>query len=309
MIKPDIRQLVIALFLLILSGWLLFGIEPVSGSARSMQKFWDMGHLLLFFVFVAYLYRFTRLRTLKVSYQFMLVCLVGLVIGGGVELIQRDLQRQADLHDLYLDLMGGLLAFIVFADLWQARPRWKVAVASGLLCVASWPVLSTLLDEYQARNDFPLLSDLERPFELSRWTSQHSISISHRIKHSGCCSLKMHLHQAEYGSAKLQYIEHDWQDYKQLMVDVYNPVSQMIEMWISVDDDFHGADRYVWPGLFIQRYQLSPGWNQLALKYADQLEQIKRQQPRRGNIQGVIFYIEQPHDGLTLYFDNVRLSR
>lgn len=303
------RAWIVAILLAGVSFWLLFVIEPGPDNSRSMQQFWDLGHLFLFFAVFASIFQLGFVQSLSTYRQFLLVCIFALLVGGGVELIQRGLQRQADWHDLWLDLAGGLLAFIVFSQFWKAYFWRKLVFAIGLLFIACWPVMTMLLDEYYVERDFPLLSDLEQPDELSRWISQQRISIDQTVKRSGCCALKLQMQKGKYASAKLHYIKPDWQSYRELRVDVYNPDPVSREMWISVDDDFYGAGRYVWPGLFVQRYLLSPGWNQLALVYERKLKQVQRKEFERGQIRAVIFYVEKPYAGQTLYFDNIRLKQ
>lgn len=298
--------------LLMMSIYLLFFVERDTYSSRSWQAIWDLGHIIVFIFFIYLLYRFVpAVARLSVVKQLILVTILVVVTGGGIELIQGGLNRSSELDDLFLDLVGAMLAVTMLAPQFGvlSRPR-KTAlygVMSVVVVICSWPLISSLLDEYQARAEFPVLSSLEHPFELSRWVSQQDISVQREIKKTGCCALRLSMRSGDYGSAKLQYFPANWATYNRLVIDIFNRQQQVMVVGVSVYDDSLGNNQYVWPGLFMRRYNVQPGWNSLELDYGDELQKIVSKQPHRGAMRGLIIFVEHPFDGQTIYIDNVQL--
>jgi len=149
---------------------------PGYHSSRSFAAAWNLGHILFFTLASWLLARILLARNSGITFfsLFLQVFFVILLSGIGVELLQMGIDgRFPDLRDVLRNQLGCLVGFAFFSPVAVPaagiRLRALQAGVVGLVLLAAWPLARAVIDEQLAREQFPVLSDFETPFERLRW--------------------------------------------------------------------------------------------------------------------------------------------
>ena len=193
----------------IIGSILLFAGGPDNLSPRSLKHIWDAGHVIFFaFLSTLLILGWSKNKTVSYQQQCVSVVLVALLLGILIEGAQAGSKRTADILDVARNVAGALAAisFLVPANGEIPKPRLRIlqTFTIFLLIWVLLPIAKAITDEFLAREQFPVLSDFETPFEVDRWSGDASISIDHGIHFQGISSLKAVLNPTLYSGVKLK---------------------------------------------------------------------------------------------------------
>jgi hypothetical protein len=306
-----------------LGAILLIGIPfffwggPGYHGSRSFKAAWDLGHVLFFLLLSLWLHG--RLRKKKSaggsSFRFFLsIFTVVFFIGLLVELLQALTSgRSPDMIDVLRNQLGCLMAFAFvirpsfFGD--SGTLNLFRGLVLVLLAIAAWPLSRSLIDEYHAARQFPVLSDFETPFERSRWVHVDQLREESEIVRHGRKSVRVQLSTAKFSGIALFYFPRDWRGYQTLRCSVYNPQAAGLVLNSRIHDIHHKEHNMEFSDRFNQQFTLEHGWNDLVIS----LERVKNAPRGRSmnmeRIEGFgLFVIQQPQAQL-LYLDHVYLGK
>ncbi|MFO7603642.1 MAG: hypothetical protein R6X06_07485, partial [Gammaproteobacteria bacterium] len=142
-------------------------------ASRSFDALWDLGHVLIFFLWgTALLLWCRRCRAWGPLRLVILGGAAALAVGGAIEVIQGQVGRTPSWRDVGLDLTGMLLALGVSAPALQplshCMRRVRHAVLALLLVWTLLPLGLALWDEAAQRRAFPTLISFDSALVLSR---------------------------------------------------------------------------------------------------------------------------------------------
>jgi VanZ family protein len=293
---------------------LLFVGGPDYYSPRAWRLAWDLGHLLAFFLWTAAgLSASARLAAHRTSTQILIVAPIALFLGLGIECAQSLLGRTFSLADIANDLLGSASAIAFLSS--RRREMRRVALRSAevivltLVALQSLPLARVVIDDGIAWKQFPVLSDFETPFELTRWTSRSLISIDHRIARQGSASLQVPLTTEPYSGASLQNFPSGWEGYAALHLSIYNESEDPLGISISIHDEKHMQTGRAYPDRFTAHYALQHGWNDIDIP----LERVRNAPAHRTldlesvrDLSVVAIALPTPR---VIHIDDVRLTR
>ena len=291
----------------------LFIDGPTTHSPRSYLKFWDMGHLILFFIGgILFLVDFRKYFKDTFPRHLLIVFIFSLVLGLLTELIQVRFHRDPDLGDLTRDIIGGFIAVIFFSPRRIDLPgRWLksfkfILIISVLLELL--PLIRASSDELIAYEQFPLLSDFETPFEADRWYSAWELPLEKAIARHGKKSLKVQLTTAKYSAVSLQHFPSDWSGYTNLNFSIFNNQNDTLLLTCRVNDFKHYALGQEYDDRFNRLLHLAPGWNDYSIPL-DEIEQapVHREMDIHKIDLVCFFSISLPRPRI-IYIDHVFLS-
>ena len=170
------------------------------------------------------------------------------------------------------------------------------------------PLGEALIDEALARRRFPVLSDLETPFEITRWEGHSEFGISRKIFRQGKSSLEVVLNIDQYSGVGLKYFAHDWNNFNYLQFSLFNPSSDPIEVNCRVHDIHHiehGQDYY---DRFNSNHVIPQGWSDIKISIKDIVNAPRKRKMDQGHMQGFYIFATRLHRPQTVYIDNVRLA-
>ncbi|MBI5014654.1 MAG: hypothetical protein HZB55_04085 [Deltaproteobacteria bacterium] len=293
---------------------LLFAGGPGPEASRSAGRLWDLGHVVLFFSAVQWVLRSSgRGRAMDPARRGALVLLAAVAFGAATELLQAAVGGDAEWGDLARDVLGAAAGLTFFSPApflpSRALRRSLRTLVLLLLAAASAPAAAALWDEASARRAFPVLSDLEGPFELSRWTGSARLSVSEGVSRSGRQSLRLDLGTEEYSGAFLRHFPGDWRGYRALRFRLYNPASAPLALTCRVHDEEHQQGDQASEDRFNTRIVAHRGWTDVEIPLAVVQAAPKGRFLDLGRIRGVRFFATRLEAPRTLYLDALRLER
>jgi hypothetical protein len=275
-----------------------------------------LGHILFFSLASAGLCTifYSRVLNPRPIYIFLRVFAVVFLFGLMVELLQMfSGGRTPDVFDILRNQVGALIGCVVFCTV--RRPLkslhlkllWSGTVLL-LLCFLL-PLGRAVIDEQEAAARFPVLSDFETLFELSRWRDVHQLQVVNQPVRHGSRSMRVQLSTNKYSGTGLFYFPHDWSGYQWLNFSVYNPEESTLSLHCRIHDRLHKKHGQVFADRFHQQFVLDPGWNDLRVSLADVRQSPAGREMDMHKIEGFGIFVVKQSRPLVIYLDYVYLSQ
>jgi len=288
---------------------LLFVDMPFEDRFRSLNAFWNLGHIPLFALFARLFFVGNPLLHRYSMPQRLVVCvLASAIVGALVEVLQYGLARNMDMGDVYRDVLGALLGFFFV-------PLGVTAITAGLLritvvlliAVQVQPLVLAMVDEQRARRTFPVLSEFESRAELSRWRGGIKRSLSVGQVYSGDSALRFDTGTEAYSGIALAYFPRDWSGYRQLSLAIFSE-QRGLRMTLRIHDQQHlqGPQRY--NDRFNRSFTLDKGWNQLTVPLTDVATAPLGRALNLRQIAGLGLFVMRQPQVRTFYLDRVQLQ-
>jgi VanZ family protein len=291
---------------------LLFLGGPDYYSSRSYQHFWDTGHILYFALLASLLSRWGLVYRRTLAQQWTIILATTLLAGASIEVMQYATTRTPDMGDVLRDLTGSLLilAFGPLGSKLRSASRRLFLQFSVLLLLLTqlWPATKSLVDESIARHQFPLLSGLETPFEIDRWSGSAGLSVEPIESVSESNFLKLSLTTDQYSGAALNYFDGDWTSARSLRISLYNPDASPLQITCRIHDRLHSDGNEEYEDRFNRSFLLAQGWNHLEIDLNDVKESPAGRSMDMSKIRGLGIFVMNLPASRTLYIDEVRLS-
>ncbi|WP_045859304.1 VanZ family protein [Teredinibacter purpureus] len=312
------RKLCIGTILLVLvvglNSWLLF-FYKLPGTNLFWSALQNAGHALLFLglslsvSFIFHYYVFNQRKRFVVGFT-IASCLI---FGGGVELIQSQVGREASWSDFWLDLAGTLsgvsLYFVALLAGWKKLP---FLIASGVLMSLSLAEATKWrLGEYYREKAFPVIADFDND-----WLNIYAYAAYNGVlefvpapvgwHNNTSVAARLMMKPAPWPGMTLREVRRDWSGYESFSFDVYNPQPSDVMLVMRIHDEAHKNkhnDR------FNRTIMLAPGAHHIEIPLVKVKLAPKDREMNMQRIETVMFYSYQLETELILYFDNVRLYR
>lgn len=271
-------------------------------STPLFHALWDCGHIGFFAGLVLALH--TAIDFSKVRAGVILTLAV-LLVGGLIEIVQAYTGRDGNWQDLLRDLAGTWLGLF-----WVQKASYRIwlgRLAAGLLLLPTLlPLYAAAQAQCHAEQQFPLLANFETEMDLFSITGKVERSTEHPSL--GDYSLKVRLTTEQYSRVVFVNFFNSWQGYNELLLDIYNPDSQALDLVIRIDDQQHFAGGTAHSDRFNQNLHLDPGWNAIKIPVADIQHAPATRLMQLDAINSIIiFAVKLPREQL-IYLDNLRLQ-
>ncbi len=299
----------VGLFLLFFFG------GPAYHSPRSFKTAWNLGHIIFFASLPYYLFSGTNFGKKNGSgffVQIIIVVGIALLLGSLIELIQGSIQQDREYGDIFRDVIGGLVAMFFLLPVRKTIAvkflRLMQVLTTCLVVSQLYPVIAALSDEWVARDQFPVLSDFETPFEIERWNGSAGRTISNDVAISGKHSMRMQLGTGKYSGVSLKYFPGDWKGFRAFEFSVYNPDQEEIKITCRINDRKHvEGEKELFSDRFNRTFVLVQGWHTIRISAEDILRAPAERKMDVVNILGVgIFAVRLPR-ARVIYIDGVRV--
>lgn len=299
--------------LLAIGSVLLFMGGPDHYSSRSFKHLWDAGHFVYFALLAALLFRWRSIARMSLIRQWTIILLITLVAGVTIEFMQSGTGRTPDTGDVIRDLTGSLLVLVFGLSRSALRPvSWRISLQVSvlvLLLVQLWPLTKTLIDEAIARQQFPILSDFETPFEIDRWggNARHSVQTMPSISQGRL--LKLSLTTNRYSGIVLKHFDGNWRSFRTLTISIYNPDAAPLDITCRIHDLPHTDGYEEYEDRFNRSFLLTQGWNHIEIDLGEVKESPVNRSMDMSRILEVGLFVMSLPAPRTLYIKNVYLSR
>ncbi|MCK5913467.1 MAG: CIA30 family protein, partial [Desulfuromusa sp.] len=188
---------------------------------------------------------------------------------------------------------------------------WKLRVLQiPVVLMVLWsllPVGKVIVDDFIARQQFPLLSGFETSFEPTRWSGSVKRKVHHDIYFSGRSSLQVKLTTQRYSGIGLKDFPADWSGYQAVSLQVFNPDQHPLQLHFRIHDQFHRIHKNVYGDRYNASFELKPGWNQLLVSLDKVAHAPKGRLLDLTRIAGMGVFVGKLDQPRTIYLDDVKL--
>jgi VanZ family protein len=304
---------VLILIITLIVSFLLFYDFGNSGS-RIIDTILSYGHLLLFgLVALASLKILNKGNWLWIERSlYVKAWAIASFLGVLTECIQAFIPyRHFRLTDILTDALGAAGFLVLFYPFKKGAEHRGIVVMRNILLVLmiirAYPIVTTIIDTRDMEKDFPLLSSMEAPFEISRWTNKESeIEPSRLHATEGEHSLKVNFLPGVYPGVSLNNLVNEWRDYKSMSFDVFLDEFSPLKVTVRINDRLHNEE---YTDRFNRSFQLQPGVNHISIG----LEEVKKAPHGRemniSDISNICIFCHSLKQSRTVYFDNFRLDK
>lgn len=298
-------------FLVISLTVLLFVRFPQEYDSHVFKALWETGHFALFAFFVFALGHNSKIKSYKFWQLFIATAIFCLSVGLLTEIIQFYIGRSFDIKDIINDLLGGYTGlFLTRINKNNALPKNLAFCVSFLILVfiGSHELLTTSFTQWQIENKFPIISDFEEPLELTQWTNiRTNISLSKKYKRHGNYSMKVDYKVKKSPRVYLQHFIHDWSDYRNLKLSIYNESQKPLNIVLKIYDEKHRDSGYIASDRFNLKTAIQPGWNDLNLSLSDIKQAPDDRLMNMKKITSLGVWVHGLKKPISLYIDNIHL--
>jgi VanZ family protein len=255
--------------------FLLFFIGgPSYYSSPVYKEFWNIGHIIFFALSTYLLIRLFKEKPLRfiifISFSYCLI------LGSSIELLQSKIGRSMDLHDLYRDILGSLLAltFLFYQRNKKNGSNQKylslLLLSFVLIALDQKQLVQAIHVNLQARNSFPILGDFESSNELKQWSGK-GLSLSSKHVLTGLFSMEVELSATtKYSGFTLKHMPKNWEGYSYLLINIYNPDESSLKIKAKITDYEHDLNAQRFNNRYNNNYTLLAGqWNTIKIKLED----------------------------------------
>lgn len=304
--KASLPSWLSGLFILFVVPFFFVG-GPDSSSSFLLKNVWNFGHIIFFAVLMLLIQAFKPLVHWR---QWLLVTLVAVAIGSAIEFAQHFVGRNSSVDDVWHNVFGVWLG--LFWGQKPTRPVWILRFISSLLIApAMWLVIDSALAEVTMRNQFPQLNSFESRHELQRLhanTAQVKIQQTQQLHTHGISAAQITLNTHPYSGVSLVGTYGDWGSYAALVMDLYNPDSEPLELVVRISDYAHDRGENNFNDRFNRRIVLIQGWNQMRIDLEDVRTAPSGRIMQMDAVGNVTIFAAQLIRSREFYLDNVRLQ-
>ncbi len=229
-------------------------------------------------------------------------------LGVAMEFAQTLVGRQADWLDVWANTWG-IAAGILWFESSKTRKSTRLIAgfaAAGLLIVASWQPLESLLDVVLQKRELPLLGSFETDRELTRWAGYESNLERTQLNAThGDWALQVDLEPGVYPGAALRWPAPDWSAYDCLSFDIALAAGEPLDVIVKVEDQAHDGQ---YEDRFHQVVHLLPGQQHVEIDLSDVAQAPATRTLDLRQVSLLQFFVVRPSAPRTFYIDNVRLQ-
>jgi len=250
---------------------------PSYYSSPIYKEFWNIGHIIFFALSTYQLIKLFK----KKPPLFIILISFGycLILGSSIELLQSKIGRSMDLHDLYRDALGSLLAltFVFYQrnkknafDPKRYQYLSLLLLSFVLIALDQKHLVQAIQVNLQAQNNFPILGDFDNFYELKQWSGK-GLSLSSKHVLTGLFSMKVELSATtKYSGFTLKHMPKNWKGYSYLLINIFNPDDDNLKINAKITDYEHDLSAQRYNNRYNNNYTLLAGqWNTIKIKLKD----------------------------------------
>jgi VanZ family protein len=298
----------ILIILIIVTPFFFFLGKPEEFSPRSFQNAWNLGHIFYYAMVPFAVLTILKKQDIPPRRQILLAFGFAALIGTLMECFQYTTGRTFDLFDLMRNIIGALVSISFLLPMRAVVPKAIKIITIALVLVQLFPFTASVIDELQARSDFPILSDFETPFQIERWQGNADISIAKDVGAPGNHALRADLTTDKYSGIELDYFPPNWQHYQEFQFQIFSPSPEPISMTCQVHDAQHTRGPRLFSDRFHKTYPLSQGWNTITIDIKEIQAAPQTRPMDLTQIRGIVIYATQLPHPRTIYIDNLKLQ-
>ena len=290
---------------------LFFGSQPLI-QFRLLPYLWDYGHIALFAAIFWLLFSNWNLFAEKSIYWTLLTTILPIIfVSVPIELIQGINGREYSFLDIMRNCLGATIAIAFHPDSFSdnrtfSRSKLKYLGVSVLI-IFSYPLLINTADTINAYRSFPVLSDFESPFELTRWSGNQLIV--EKLDASNNHVMVNTFTTDEYSNLTFESFPNNWAGFSKISFRIFNEGTTIHELNLRIHDQRHRKSNWDYNDRFNQVIILNPGWNKVSIDLnLVRVHPINREIDM-SKIEEIIIFSHNLQTNIRLYFDDFKLEK
>jgi len=175
------------------------------------------------------------------------------------------------------------------------------------LIIFSFPLMINTADTINAYRSFPVLSDLESPYELTRW-SGNQLEIE-KLDATNNHVLGITFTTDEYSILTFESFPGDWTGFSSISFRIFNDDTNDRILNLRIHDQDHRASNWDYHDRFNQVIKLASGWNKITVDLNLVRVQPLNREIDMSKIEKIIIFSNYFQTSVRLYFDDFRLEK
>jgi len=300
----------LCLFIALCIPLLFFGSQLLS-HFRLLPYLWNYGHIALFAAIFWLIFSKSNIFAERSIYWTLTTTILSIIlVSVAIELIQSINSREFSFLDIIRNCLGTTIAIAFHPNSFSdnrtfSRSNLKYSVV-GVLIIFSYPLMINTADTINAYRSFPVLSDLESPYELTRW-SGNQLEVE-KLDANNNHVLGNTFTTDEYSNLTFESFPSDWTGYTRISFRIFNEDTANHILTLRIHDEHHRNSNWDYNDRFNQVINLTSGWNKLTIDL-----NLVRMQPNKRNIdmskiEKFIIFSNNFQTSARLYFDDFRLD-
>ncbi len=281
---------------------------PGYHSCRSLKAAWNLGHIMYFALLPIFIFSFSLGNKIKHTNKVVIIVAITMIFGVFIEIFQNSLNRTLDLGDLYRNMLGASVAILFFLPNRGFIPRTRLialrTICITLVMIQFVPIGIALIDEQQARRDYPVLSDFQTPFQISRWNGNEVTGVVNTPDKPANNALNVALTTAKYSGVSLKYFQEQWEGYAGFQFNIFNPSTKPLTLTCRIHDNIHNNN---YNDRFNKSYIITHGWNSIHINLKEVREAPTHRQMDLHHIRSVGIFATQLQNPRNILIDDVKL--
>jgi hypothetical protein len=153
--------------------------------------------------------------------------------------------------------------------------------------------------------DFNFSFEDDKELELIEWQCKELFVLSDSFAVDGNKSLKVTFYPAKYANIIFKRFNKNWRSYNNLYFHIYNPQQDSLFIIVKIKDMEINPP---YKNRYNNKFLLKPGMNKLHIPFSQLKTSITERALNLDNIKGVVLFLMNVKEPVTLYFDRFYLQ-
>jgi len=310
MINSKLVNALLCLFIALCIPLLFFGSQLLS-HFRLLPYLWNYGHIALFAAIFWLIFSKSDIFAERSIYWTLTTTILPIIlVSVAIEIIQSINSREFSFLDIIRNCLGATIAIAFHSNSFSdnrtfSRSKLKYSVV-GVLIIFSYPLLINTADTINAYRSFPVLSDFESPFELTRWSGNQLIVVDLEANNNHV--LGNTFTTDEYSNLTFESFPNNWAGFSNFSFRIFNDSTTNHELNIRIHDQHHRNSNWDYSDRFNQIIGLTPGWNKITIDLNLVRVHPMNREIDMSKIEKIIIFSHNLQTNVRLYFDDFRLD-
>ena len=310
MINSKLVNSVLCLFIALCIPLLFFGSQLLS-HFRLLPYLWNYGHIALFAAIFWLIFSKSDIFAERSIYWTLTTTILPIIlVSVAIEIIQSINSREFSFLDIIRNCLGATIAIAFHSNSFSdnrtfSRSGLKHSVV-GVLIVFTYPLMINTTDTFNAYRSFPVLSDFESPFELTRWSGNQLIVVDLEANYNHVMGNTFTTD--EYSNLTFESFPNNWMGFSEISFRILNEDTANHILTLRIHDQHHRASNWGYHDRYNQNIKLIPGWNKISIDLKTVRMQPSNRNIDMSKIEKVIIFSHYLPVNTRLYFDDFRLE-
>jgi VanZ family protein len=289
--------------------FLLFFIGgPSYYSPLEIKLFWNNGHIIFYFITSLIVVKQISIKHSRKK-SVLFVFIYTLILGGAVEIIQAEFNRELDYSDMYRNFLGSSLAVIFWlikVDKKRLMTIFSSLIILVLVILEQRLLFSILSLKYQQYNNLPILADFSIPHEEALW-SEGEVSTDNIGGYQQLFKINIHP-KGKYSGFTFKEVYPDWRGFDEIEFRMISQSKETEKLCLKITDLEHDNGNQAYSNRYNFCPQLSYGENVIAIKLHDIINAPHDRKMNISEISQIGFFMIDLKAVKTLYINEIKLK-